>query len=322
MFTVLCSAVKTKLTWVNGIAHTYEHMENGARPISKCFNKEVDFCYNPTSMTTESDYIGFLGDLRQASFQRFAGKITNEVNTLVEHLRSSIKEVGKNGKIIHIAHSQGAIITALAANNLTAAEMQQIEVLTFGGGTAITRNQYPSFSRVINYYAINDPLLFINPIAARALRTGFAFCSMTGEQEFVFLTPRMGDPTLDHGLLGDTYFEALTWEGRRYQLMYQNMIIRTMRPLYLAMLLCFSDASDLVTGCLSFILVKYIAPFYALIQAFFSWIWANVLIPWQVFNKRFVVPCLTILEALIDLMMTRWREFLGKEKFEPISDTS
>ena len=127
MFTVLCSAVKTKLTWVNGIAHTYEHMENGARPISKCFNKEVDFCYNPTSMTTENDYIGFLGDLRQASFQRFAGKITNEVNTLVEHLRRSIKEVGKNGKIIHIAHSQGAIITALAANNLTAAEMQQTQ---------------------------------------------------------------------------------------------------------------------------------------------------------------------------------------------------
>lgn len=120
--------------------------------------------------------------------------------------------------------------------------MKQIEVLAFGGGTAITRDEFPHFSRVVNYYAINDPLLFIVPAAARALRTGFAFSRISGEQEFVFLTPRIGDPAQDHGLCGDTYLEALAWEGRRYQIIYQNLVIRTMRPLSLGLTDCISGA--------------------------------------------------------------------------------
>lgn len=105
-----CSAMKTRLTWVNGIAHNLDHMEEGCRPISARFNTKVDFCYNPTSMATENDYIGFLGDLSQAGFQKL-GKITQEVETLVDHLRNALKVVGKNGKVVHIAHSQGAIVS-------------------------------------------------------------------------------------------------------------------------------------------------------------------------------------------------------------------
>ena len=40
------------------------------------------------------------------------------------------------------------------------------------------------------------------------------------EPEFVFLTPRAGDPIEDHGLFGPTYIDALKWEGRRYITLY------------------------------------------------------------------------------------------------------
>ena len=50
---------RTKLTWVNGIAHLPEHMEDPTYVISMAFgNVDVDYCHNPTSMTSESDYIG------------------------------------------------------------------------------------------------------------------------------------------------------------------------------------------------------------------------------------------------------------------------
>ena len=52
-------------------------------------------------------------------------------------MKEAIEEVGPKGKIIHIAHSQGALITDLAAKNLTKSELSQIEILSFGGAAAL-----------------------------------------------------------------------------------------------------------------------------------------------------------------------------------------
>jgi len=85
------------------------------------------------------------------------------------------------------------------------------------------------FSRVVNYYSVNDPLMFLVPSASRALRTGVwgggganlgGQLSSIKEPEYVFLTPRGGDPIIDHGLFGPTYIDALRWEGKRYQMLY------------------------------------------------------------------------------------------------------
>lgn len=75
----------------------------------------------------------------------------------------------------------------------------------------------------MNYYAINDPLLFLVPSANKALRSGF-LVGIQGqhEPEFVFLSPRDGNPVVDHGLMGPTYMEALKWEGRRFQSQYES----------------------------------------------------------------------------------------------------
>jgi len=231
---------RTILTWVNGIGHNADHMNDGQASLSRLFgNRPIRYCHNPTAMTKGDDYLGYIGDLTQAGTQKM-GRITTEVDALVKHLKEAINEVGPKGKIIHIAHSQGSLITFLASSKLTKGEMEQIEIISFGGAASLHRSIERPFIRCVNYYSVNDPLLFVVPNAARALRSGVwggglwssNNSGVTGsnlvvdetrandEPEFVFLTPRGGDPILDHSLLGPTYIDALKWEGRRYQALY------------------------------------------------------------------------------------------------------
>jgi hypothetical protein len=220
---------KTTLTWVNGIAHTLEHMTEGKEYISQLFGgKPVLFCYNPTAMAHEEDMLGYLQDLSQAGTQKL-GYTTAEVNSLVQHLREAIANVGPKGLVIHIAHSQGALITSLATKQLQPSEMRQIEVLAFGGAAALTKTPRTPFQRCINYYSVNDPLLLVVPQAAQALRSGFA----ASRDEFCFLAPRAGDPVADHNLFGPTYAQALEWEGARFQRMFESSLVRFARRLML-----------------------------------------------------------------------------------------
>ena len=215
-------------------------MEDGQVSLSSIFgNRRVHFCHNPTAMTDETDTFGYIGDLTQCTTQKL-GKNSAEVHELVQHLRIAVTMVGPKGIVVHIAHSQGALITSLAVKQLTKDEMKQMEVICFGGAEVIRSTPDFPFARCINYYSVNDPLLFVVPSAAKALRSGFgglgygsfggkgqgvastlaAMADPYAEPEFVFLTPRHGDPVKDHGLFGETYLDALRWEGRRYQTLY------------------------------------------------------------------------------------------------------
>ena len=190
--------------------HNLDHMENGQISLSSIFgNRPVEFCHNPTAMSSEDDTMGYIGDLTQCTTQKL-GRDSDEVHELVKHLKDAIKRVGPNGILIHIAHSQGALITSLAMKQLSKSEMTQMEVICFGGAEVIRSSPEFPFARCINYYSVNDPLLFVVPSAARALRSGFmgmGYGSMSGkgedeastlaamtdpdsEPEFVFLTPR------------------------------------------------------------------------------------------------------------------------------------
>ncbi len=180
-----------------------------------------------------------------------------------------MKAVGPHGKVIHIAHSQGALITALALRGLTKKEMSQMEIISFGGAAALRRSKEHPFIRCVNYYSVNDPLLFVVPSAVKALQSGFLQGS-TGdeddvevgeESEFVFLTPRSGDPIVDHGLLGPTYIEALIWEGKRYQQYYIPVMERTLR----SALITFHQ-SFVMNELLKPILRRTVLPFILLVQ--------------------------------------------------------
>lgn len=242
---------KTRLTWINGIGHNLDHMHQGQIKISKLFGgKEVLFCHNPTAMANEDDVFGYVGDLAQAGTQKL-GRISKEVNMLVTHLKDAIAQVGKKGLVVHIAHSQGALVTYLAAKQLSPLEMNQIEVIAFGGAAALRRTPQTPFHRCVNYYSVNDPLLFIVPSAEQALRSG---CIV--DEEFCFLAPRNGDPIKDHHLFGSTYAQALTWEGQRFQQMYQSTAFRTWRFIILFLITLFHTIWNKVEMISQPILVK------------------------------------------------------------------
>jgi len=232
-------APKTRLTWVNGVGYNEGHMEKEAPVIARYFGgKKVEFYHNPTKMIDEKDTKGYFSDLSQAGQQKYLGRITSEVNGLVAHLKTAVRSVEKqNGIVVHIAHSQGALVTCLAAKQLTPIEMSKIEVIAFGGATPVRSTPETPFRRCVNYYSLNDPLLFLNPSAESALRSGFnqhfyyssSSSQNANEDEFCFLAPRIGDPIADHMLLGPTYASALEWEGKRFERKYQSYVHRTVR---------------------------------------------------------------------------------------------
>jgi hypothetical protein len=305
-----CQARKTRLTWVNGIAHNLEHMEEGKVVISALFGKQVVYCYNPTAMTNDDDMMGYLGDLTQATQQKM-GLITAEVNVLVKHLKEAVAAVGKRGRVIHIAHSQGALITFLAAKQLTAEEMSQIEVLAFGGAAALRRTVQTPFNRCVNYYSVNDPLLFVVPQAAQALRSGFV-----GDEEFCFLSPRIGDPIRDHNLIGPTYLQALTWEGSRFQQRHQSPAYRTMRTAWM-----FCRALYIVFAArLHAILKILLRP--VLLWSLLVYMWTRHLVVKisNVAKTKQVIPTTVLfLSLLLEWIIVSIRNWTGVDEFVPVA---
>jgi hypothetical protein len=304
-----CHARKTRLTWVNGIAHNLEHMEEGKVVISALFGKQVVYCYNPTAMVDDDDMMGYLGDLTQATQQKL-GLITAEVDVLVKHLREAVAAVGKRGRVIHIAHSQGALITFLAAKQLTAAEMNQIEVLAFGGAAALRRTVQTPFNRCVNYYSVNDPLLFVVPQAAQALRSGFV-----GDEEFCFLSPRIGDPIRDHNLIGPTYLQALTWEGSRFQQRHQSPAYRTMRTVWIFCRMLFLALNARLHAILKILLRP------VLLWSLLVYMWTRQLVV-RISNvtKTKVIPTAVLfLSLLLEWIICSIRYWTGEEEFVPVA---
>lgn len=305
-YVVVVLAARTRLTWINGVGYSLDTAATEKREISRFFGQKVHFCYNPTSMAHTEDHIGYVGDFVQAGTQKL-GRLTTEVDKLVDHLRENLSKLGKNGYLVHIAHSQGALITHLATQRLTIEEMKRIEVLAFGGAAALRKTPETPFRRCINYYSINDPLLFLVPSASQALRSGF----VTDDNEFCFLSPRVGDPIIDHYLLSPTYAQALQWEGSRFQRHYQSSMYRSMRIAFLLISSLFEAIDERLREMLK-TLIRYV-----LLWCVSCYLGARgALVFGQVFLSSFVVKPLLLLFSLIH----EWiRSLKGGDKYVPVS---
>lgn len=332
---------RTIITWVNGIGHNVSHMIDGQQMLSQIFgNRPIEYCHNPTNMASEDDTFGYIGDLTQCTSQKL-GKITSEVNQLVTHLSDAVQKVGLTGRVIHIAHSQGALITSLAMKKLRKDEMKQIEVICFGGAEVIRKCKEFPFARCINYYSVNDPLLFVVPQAAKALRSGFlgmgygvekfrrnslqtndgsddeddmtsnnalaALADPNHEPQFVFLTPREGDPVKDHGLFGKTYRDALVWEGKRYQKLYLSSWHTI---IYATMAYSHALRTTIYDAFVSIIMLIFRNTILRIVL-FVQYINAMV-------KERFIVPTAIFLYILWEKMVDFIRTVKGEESYEPI----
>ena len=309
---MMCQARKARVTWVNGIAYHMDHMTEGEDFISKLFGGEpIRFCYNPTRQTQGNyeDAYGYLSDLTQAGTQKL-GVVTAEVNTLAQFLRESVAAVGRKGVVVHIAHSQGALITALASKQLTPLEMSQCEVLAFGGAAAIRKTAQSPFRRCVNYYSVNDPLLLVVPSAAQALRSG-----LVSNEEFVFLMPRLGDPISDHNLIGPTYAQALGWEGKRFQLRHRSLAYRTLRPVLVALLAFATNLSRHLDEMLKVIIrniLHWSIAIYTFLRKHLDHLSAKM-------KEKILKPLVLFFKLVVEWMFELKRSITGEEKFVPVS---
>eukprot|EP01083_Nonionella_stella_P110521 323485_1 len=84
----------TLVTWINGIGFNLSHMTDGVPTISGLFGHcPIHYCHNPTSMETEGDLGGWVGDLAQCGAQKYMSKCTTEVDELIVHLKDAIAKV-------------------------------------------------------------------------------------------------------------------------------------------------------------------------------------------------------------------------------------
>ena len=147
---------RTVICFVNGIHHSVEDCRIVATRLGEIFGDEVRAFYNPSTGV-------WLSDVSRAGLELFTkpGDLII-AKGLALHLRKALKDVGTQGRVLHMAHSGGAIMTYLAAkHHLTRDETDRIDLVTFGGGRSITR-KYFGGGRIVNYYSRNDPLLMVD----------------------------------------------------------------------------------------------------------------------------------------------------------------
>lgn len=211
------------ITFVNGIYHSVEDWVRISTNLENIFGYEVRPFYNPSSgwWMTDISRAGFDLVLRPNDLMI--------ARDLAEHLRAALADLHPHGRVLHLAHSGGAILTYLAAkHHLTYHEIARIDVATLGGGKSITRKYFKGWVR--NYYSRNDPLTVVDNRANKLLkRSGSAPVAEVRDTKhntsFVFIEPLERNPISDHSMECRTYGIALRMES----LAMQERVLRTMQ---------------------------------------------------------------------------------------------
>lgn len=214
------------ISFINGIAHSERDWLRVTNLIENIFGQEIFPFYNPSTGS-------FMSDLTNAGYELVirSNDIQNAQN-LANHLRKILANINPKGRILHIAHSAGAILTYLAAkHHLLPEEKDRIDVVTFGGGRSITRKYFRG--RTINYYAINDPLVVVDRRAANLMNKYYKYNASFIEileakhnTSFVFLQGLAQNSIMDHSLEGPTYMGVLRHEAIEYYKRVADMITK------------------------------------------------------------------------------------------------
>jgi len=146
---------KVRLSAINGIQYTIEHAKHLWEAVSKEFNTRVHYVYYPTKGHQ-------IYDSTTAIWEKHIQINEDLVNTLIEHWKGLIEEVGGvngDGCIYHMAHSQGGLITSRAASKLPPEYRKKIHMITYGA------HEHPlhEFASLMNVMCKADRIDYLNP---------------------------------------------------------------------------------------------------------------------------------------------------------------
>jgi RHS repeat-associated protein len=193
---------KVRITLINGILTQEEgHLAN-ANELSRLHGgANIHYVFHATA--------GWTWDM----FNCIGAKIgvpTAYAKCLVAKWKALIEEmggVGGGGRIIHYAHSLGAVDTSNALGLMTSEEAQMIDVVTLGSPKMIDDICCRSAQ---NYGAWRDGVTWF-------AMYGYLKCKLTGKGSYAFVGSIFGLPCIDHALFGYGYYPILLHLGTQFQ---------------------------------------------------------------------------------------------------------
>lgn len=184
-----------RITWINGIANDLDHCQKSAKIISELFEQNVHYLHNPS--------FGVVSDVIRTGWHKLGYDCT-EALALSQLFREQIASLGgsaSGGRILHLAHSHGALVTQIAATCLTDEEKAMIDVVTFGPARLVSPDD--GFRSATNYVSYADWVSRHDGKINRAARGYFS------GDEVKLLKPLNQTDYIDHRFTSPTYQTAL-----------------------------------------------------------------------------------------------------------------
>lgn len=192
---------KVRVSFINGILTDYVSLTETLQGISHSHGGvNVHYVYRPTK--------GWAWDILRSFLVKF-GYVSPEAKLLANEWKSMIQEMGGvdgSGKIIHYAHSIGAIETLRALSLLTEEEQRMITVYTFGSPSVKQENMHSSIQ---HFVSVRDGVSMLDIFAYIGACQGKV-------ENVTFMGSFFGLPFVDHLFGSATYSDLWKAMGKTF----------------------------------------------------------------------------------------------------------
>lgn len=192
---------KVRITLINGILNARLDIMESAEMISKFHGgNNIHYIFRPTE--------GWTKDFIKCGLVK-GGWVSPQAKQLAVLWLELISEMGgvnQGGKIIHYAHSIGAVDSLMAKKFLSSEELSMIQVYTFGSPSIL---QPEGFHSVTNYISKGDGVSYLDPIS-------YIQSMINPIEHTLFIPSSWPLPLVDHQLTFPAYKSILETLGKQF----------------------------------------------------------------------------------------------------------
>lgn len=192
---------KVRVTFINGVLTEHQHLDESLKALSESHGDvNIHFIHRQTK--------GWFSDMLSGILVQL-GFISPDAHELAGEWKKLIAEMGGvngGGKIIHYAHSIGALETLRALSLLTPEEKKMIDIYTFGSPSFA--NNDPD-AKIRHFASIRDGVCLLDIVS-------FIKAAMGKIENVVFVGSLWGLPFIDHLFASQSYQDLWKSMGRTF----------------------------------------------------------------------------------------------------------
>jgi len=189
-----------RISFINGVNCDLKHAVRHAKHISSSHgNVNVHYTHDASHTL-----IGDVADCIAGA----GGRAYRSARLLSDNWKGLLQEMNSDGKIIHYAHSQGALTTRLALGLMENGEERRIQVYTFGAAQMVRNKECAGAA---NYVSRRDGVPLIGSIVSGFLSAGERFGGILDPDVNIQYTGKKGLPFTEHSFDKGTYRKV--WEN-------------------------------------------------------------------------------------------------------------